>query len=326
MTEVAMRGRAGCLILMAVLATSSHAQELRQDVRKLATIATPVRIHRVSVCGSTGLAAGLGAKGSVYVWRLPSGETVSNPPAEDGLTALDCSADGKWLAGGKRDGSVLIADTSGKSVRTLAVGSERVNELKFSPDGSLLAVRVAGAPVRLWNPVRGTLVAELKTDFGGSTSMAFSPDSSLFATANGDTAVRIYDRNGKLKLTYSGLLLEPFAIGFLDAKQIVVGGADSMLTILDASDAHVVRQLPKQSDPIFEVAVLSDGTSLCSLQIDAMGLKKFTTSLWDLRTGSQRELAVDGHHIVGFGSTLGHKGLLFTADSDSTLTAWELAN
>jgi len=317
-----MKGRAGWLMLILAFATSSNAQ----DIRKLVTINTPVPIHSVSVSDPSGLAAGLGANGSVYVWRLPSGETVSNRPAEDGVSALTCSPDGKWLAIAKRDGSVVITDISGKSAKTLAVATQSINNLKFSPDGSLLAARVSGAPVRLWNPVQGTLVAVLKTDFSGSTSMAFSPDSSLFATADGDTAVRIYDRNGKLKATYSGFLLEPFAIAFIDGKQIVVGGADRMLTILDASDAHVVRQLPKQPDPIFAVAGLPDGMGLWSLHIDAMGLKKYTTLLWDLRAGSERELPVNGDHIVGFGTTAGHKGVLFTADSDSTLTAWEFPN
>jgi WD40 repeat protein len=317
-----MRGRAGWLMLVSALATCSNAQ----DLRKLVTITAPVHIRSVSVCGFSGLAAGIGANGPVYVWQLPSGELVNKRPAEDGITALACSPDGKWLAVGKRDGSVVITDISGKTARTMAVASERINYLKFSPDGSLLAARVSDAPVQLWNPAQGTLVAVLKTDFSGTSSMAFSPDSSLFATADGDTSIRIYDRSGKLKATYSGFLLEPFAVTFIDNKQIVVGGADCILTILDASDAHVVRQLPRQPDPIFVVAGLPDGRSLWSLHVDAIGLKKYTPLLWDLRSGEQRELPIDGAHIVGFGTTAGSKWVLFTADSDSTLTVWEFLN
>jgi WD40 repeat protein len=317
-----MSGRAGWLMLMLVLATCSDAQ----DFRKLVTITTPAHIRSVSVCGSSGLAAGIGAEGSVYVWRLPSGGLVNRRPTEDGVTALACSPDGKWLAVGKRDGSVVITDISGKTAKTLAVASERINYLKFSPDGSLLAARVSDAPARLWNPVQGTPVAVLKTDFSGTRSMAFSPDSSLFATADSDTSVRIYDRSGKLKATYSGFLLEPFAITFIDGKQIVVGGADCILTILDASDAHIVRQLPRQPDPIFAVAGLPDGMSLWSLHVDAIGLRKYTPLLWDLRSGEQRELPIDGAHIVGFGTTAGSKWVLFTADSDSSLTVWEFPN
>ncbi len=323
MTGAATRGRAGWLMLILAVATCLNAQ----DVRKLVTITTPVRIGNVSVCGPSGLAAGFARNGSVYVWRLPSGELASSRPAEDGVSALACSPDGKWLALGKRDGSVVIMDVSGKAVRTLAVASNPIGDLAFSPDASLLAVNLSEAPVQLWNPAQGTRVAVLKTDFGGSTSMDFSPDSALFATADADTAIRIYDRNGKLKTTYSDLLLEPFAISFMpDGKQVVIGGADSILTILDASDAHVVRQLPKQAGPIFGVAALPDGVSLFSLDIDAATLKKFTTLRWNVRTGERRELPLDGAHLVGAGTTAGRKAVLFTADSDSALTAWVFPN
>jgi len=317
-----MRRRAGWLTLMVALASCSNAQ----DVRKLVTITTPARIRSASVCGPSGLSAGLARNGAVYVWRLP-GELVSTRPAEGGISALACSPDGKWLALGKRDGSVVVADITGKAVRTLAVTRLRISDLAFSPDGSLLAVNVTEAPAQLWNPAQGTLVAALKTDFGGSTAMDFSPDSSLFATADGDTSVRIYDRNGKLKATYSDLLLEPFAVSFMpDSKQVVIAGADCTLTILDASDAHVVRQLPKHPDPIFALAALPDGTSLVSLHIDAARLEKFTTLLWKIQTGERRELPIDGAHLVGYGTTAGHKSVFFTADSDSALTAWVFSN
>jgi len=305
-------------MLMVAVTTCSNAQ----NIRKLVTIATPVRIRNVSVCGPSGLAAGLARNGSVYIWRLPSGELASNRPAEDGVTSLACSPDGKWLAIGKGDGSVVVAETSGKPAQTLAVG-RRVSDLAFSPDGSLLAVSVDEAPVQLWNPAQGSRVAVLKTDFSGSTSMGFSPDSTWLATADADTAVRIYDRNGELKATYSDLLLEPFAISFMpDGKHVVIGGADCILTILNASDAHVVRQLPKQPDPIFWVTALPDGMALVSLHIDAARLAKFTTVLWDIQTGGRTELPIDGAHIVGYGTAAGRKAVLFTADSDSSLTTW----
>jgi WD40 repeat protein len=317
-----MRRGFGRVLLMTALVTFSYAQ----DVRKLVTITTPVRIQNVSVCGSSGLAAGFGKNASIYVWRLPSGEPVTNGHAEDGVSALACSPDGAWLAVGKRDGSVAITDISGKAARTLALSGLAIDNLAFSPDGSLLAVSRHEAPVQLWNPAKGTLVAALQTDFSGTVSMDFSPDNALFATADSDTAVRIYDRNGKLKAKYSELL-EPFAISFMaDSKQVVIGGADSTLTFLDAADAHAVRQFPKQPDPVFAVAALPDGLSVLSLHIDAAALQKFTTLLWDIRSGKPRELAIDGSHIVGYGITAGRKPLLFTADSDSSLTAWLLPN
>jgi WD40 repeat protein len=317
--------RACWMILMTAAFSFFAVATSAQDVRKLVTITTPAKIGGVSVCGTSGLAAGLVHGGSIDIWRLPSGEVVSSWKTGEGVTSLACSFDGKWVAFGKRDGSVEIADAAGKPVRTLAVAHERINDVEYAPDGSLLAVSVSGRPAQLWNPATGLLVAKLETDFSGSTGMAFSPDNSLFATSDGDTTVRIYDRTGKLKAKYAGLLLEPFAISFLpDGKQVLVGGADCTLTFLDATNGSIVRELPKQSDPIFYTAALPGGYSVLSLHIDAATLGKYTVVLWNLGTNERRELAVNGKNLVGYGEIANHQPVLFTADSDSSLTAWEI--
>jgi len=209
----------------------------------------------------------------------------------------------------------------------LAVSNRGINDLVFSPDSSLLAASPSGVPVQLWSVAKRERVAVLQTDFGDSAAMTFSPDSTRFATADTDTRVRIFDHNGKLQATYTGFLLEPFAISFThDSEQVVVGGADCTLTFLDASDGHVLRRLAKQSDPIFWVTALPNGASLLSLQIDAASLGTHTTLLWDIPAGTSRKLAFDARHMIGFGIQADEKPLFLTADSDTSLTAWGLSN
>jgi WD40 repeat protein len=309
----------GCLVMAALAATSATAQEFR----KVGMVETTTWINAVSVCGSSGLATGLAEDGSIYVWKLPAGEAVSNHPVGKEVKTISCSRDGKWLALGMDDGFVEITDISGKPVRRIAIGKVTIADVIYSPDSSLLGVRLSGAPAQLWDPNTGTLVGEMKTDFGGSTAMDFSSDSSLFATSDGDTAIRIYDRGGKLKATYTGMLLEPFGISFLPGgTQLVVGGADSMLTIVDGSDGHMVRQLAKLADPVIRVISLSDGNLLMSIHIDGVTLKKQTALLWDIRTGARREISMDAPDVVGYANTPDGKGLVFTADSKSSMTIW----
>jgi WD40 repeat protein len=321
-----MKRREGLIILAASLAIPIFAgTATAQEARKLATLATSAKIRDVSTCGTTGLVAGLGRGGSVEIWRLPAGQAISNWKAGADATSLACSPDGKSMAIGKGDGTVVIADASGKPSKTLAVARTAVEGVMFAPDGSLLAVRVHERPAQLWNPQTGSRVAELETDFSGSTGMAFSRDSSTFATSDADTRVRVYDRNGKLKSKYEGLALEPFAIDLLpDGKRLVVGGADCTLTLLDVANGHVVHQLPKVSDPVFAAAALPDGHSVLSLEIDAATLGKYTVVVWNLDTNQPHELAIDGKSLVGYGEIAGQRPALFTADSDSSLTAWEI--
>lgn len=315
------------LVLLTVAAMAAQAQDAPLSVGKMVSIATPARIQTVSLCGTTGLVAGLAHGGAVYVWRIPSGQLVASRAAEDGIRSLACSPDGKWLALGRGDGTVAITDASGKTAGRLAVSDRGINDVAFSPDGSLLAANPSGAPVQLWNVEKRKRVAELQTDFSDSAAMTFSPDGARFATPDTDTRVRIYDRSGKLQATYAGFLLEPFAISFThDSKQVVVGGADCMLTFLDASDGHVLRQLAKQPDPIFWAAALPNGVSVVSLHIDAAALGTFTMLLWDVPAGTPRKLGFDARHMVGFGTSNDDKPLFMTADSDTSLTAWVLSN
>jgi WD40 repeat protein len=279
------------------------------------------------VCGSSGLATGLAEDGSIYVWKLPTGEAVSNHPVGKDVRTFSCSRDGKWLALGMKDGFVDITDISGKPVRRITIGRAPIADVIYSPDSSLLGVRLSGAPAQLWDPNAGTLVGAMKTDFDGSTAMDFSSDSSLFATSDADTTIRIYDRGGKLKATYTGMLLEPFGISFLPGgTQLVVGGADSMLTILDGSDGHMVRQLAKLADPVVRIISLPDAKSLISIHVDGSTFKKQTTLLWDIRSGARREISMDAPDVVGYANTPDGKSLLFTADSKSSMTIWTFSN
>lgn len=298
-----------------------------QGLRKLATLSAAGHVRGVSVCGDTGLAAVLASDGAVIVWRVGSGEAPTRRPAEGGVRAMACSADAKQLAIGKRDGSVTITNISGKTLRTLAVSKWGIDDVAFSPDCAELAVSIHESPVELWNPATGARIATLETRFSGTGSMDFSPDSSLIATADLDTAVRIYDKTGKLKAKYEGLLLEPFTISFMpDGKQVVVGGADCTLTFLDAADGHVVRALPKQPDPVVGASVLPGGTSLLSLHVDAAALKRFTVNLWDLRTATPHDAGIDGRKLVGYGVLSDHQPVVFTVESESRLAVWTLPN
>ena len=298
-----------------------------QNVQKLVTISTPEKISTVSVCGTTGLVAGAARDGLIHVWKLPSGEQMASWKSGSPVSALACSFDGKWLAIGGEDGAVKITDAAGKLVRMFAAAHATVDSVVFAPDGSLLAVSTHQNPVQLWNPGTGTRVAELHTNFSGSTSVDFSPDSSLVATADADTAVRIYDRNGKLKASYTGLLLEPFVISFRpNGKEIVVGGADCAFSILSAADGRMIRRLPKSPDPIFAAAVLPDGDRVLSLQLDAATIRNYSVMLWNLGTNERREVGIAGKNMVGYGEISNHQPVVFTADSDSSLTAWSIPN
>jgi WD40 repeat protein len=311
--------------ILTLAALSLTISACAQDLHKLVDLTTTSDVRGVDACGETGVVGALGRDGSITLWQLPSGEIVRKIAAQEGIRSLACSADAKWLAIGKQDGTVRIEAIAGLPIQTLNVAHGAIVNLAFSKDKSVLGVEVRGSPAQLWDTVRGTLIAALQTDFSGNGDMAFSPDGKLFATADLDTAVRIYDTSGKLKAKYAGLLLEPFTISFMPSgNELVVSGADGTLTILAASDGHRVRALPKSSDPVFFSAVLPTGNSVITVQEDATSSHQSTTLLWDLRSGTHRNLPLNGDAIKGFGVLQNHQLVVFTADSKASLGVWEV--
>jgi WD40 repeat protein len=95
-------------------------------------------------------------------------------------------------------------------------------------------------------------------------SLAFSPDSAMLASADGDTAIRIYDAHTGVLRTHcnrsAAWLLETFSLDFFpDGKSPLVGGADRTISMIDPMNGKIVRALPKQSGVPKALLVSPDG-------------------------------------------------------------------
>jgi DNA-binding SARP family transcriptional activator len=109
----------------------------------------------------------------------------------DGIGTVGLSRDGRLLAVGDKNGTVAIYDLhTRRLLQEASQGQEQVNDLEFSPDGSLLAISTNGEgdPVRLWD-LRG---AQVRYDLKRAdnvhvvTGVEFSPNGSSLVTLSVD--------------------------------------------------------------------------------------------------------------------------------------------
>jgi hypothetical protein len=181
------------------------------------------------------LAAGT-KSGSVYLWDLGRTPPVEEKRSASGgiIPAVTFAPQGEMLATG--DKTVGLWGWPGAD-RPLALADEpwmEVRDLRFSPDGRLLAVGLATGAVRLWHldgpdPVRGPL---LKRHTNSVVSVAFSPDGRLLATA-GDRRVVLWDASTREVLREWKVPGHCFGhIAFApDSRHLVLGSDDDDLVL-----------------------------------------------------------------------------------------------
>ena len=304
------------------------------EMKEVARIAVPadvqVRFLMVSPDGRQ-LTAVCGDR-KLRLWSLAPGQgpTLLRTLDVEGeaVGTLAYSDDGAWLAAGTSQGTVAVfkAETGERVARfaTTSHGPGGVQSLALAAHGTLVAVGPMNGPAELWDVASVKQRATLPAPFGGSNALAFSPDGMRLASADEDTGVRLYDAAGVLRATVDDLPLESFALTFTaDGKQLVLGGADKRITVLDAATGRMVRQFPKQADAIaWLVAPRAGGTVVSgSFKDESMNLPGPTLT-WALSGAGPREISA--RERFNGGGALADGRLLLTTMREGAIVVWDV--
>ena len=100
----------------------------------------------------------------------------------DYVVAVSFSPDGKRLASGSYDSTIILWETaSGNLIRKFEPGVGKVYAVAFSPDGKVLASSHTDGDIKLWDVESGRLLQSLKADTYAVYLLAFTPDGALLA-------------------------------------------------------------------------------------------------------------------------------------------------
>lgn len=215
--------------------------------------------------------------------------------------------DSTQLAVGRPSGDVDFLDVNdGSTISSFPAHGDRIADIAFSPDGSLMGTRCGSEPSRIWTYPNLSVQSSVSLPLVAGAGFDFSPDSSMLAVAVRN-AVSLFDTSdGSFLRSFNGHTSSTLAVDVGPDNQLLLSGStDRTAKIWDLQSGAVLHTLP-HDNWVRAVAFSPDG------RIAATGTVGVDRSLrlWDVETG---DLLV--RYTVDMG--LGPQGIEFSADGQT---------
>jgi len=141
----------------------------------------------------------------------------------------------EYMVSGSDDMSLSLWNPSESSKRIVQMTGHQaqVNDVRFSPDGKIIASASFDKCVKLWNGITGGFIASLRGHANAVYQVAFSADSRLLVSSSCDSTLKVWNVNKrKLMNDLPGHADEVFAVDWsTDGKKVASGGKDKVLKL-----------------------------------------------------------------------------------------------
>lgn len=243
------------------------------------TASSPI-ISLVYSPDSTWAAFGL-ADGHILLHNFTTNITTTLEAHQDAVRSLAISPDGRVLASGSDDHTIILWDMPLATPRQpLSAHTDWVMSLAFSPDSKWLLSGGADTQILLWQMPDGALVQTLPSPHTqGVSALAFNKNGTLFASASRDNGVFLWDFASRTPRGQP-LLGHTRAVNTLafspDSRVLASGSSDNTVILWDVFTQQAIGLPFAHNDEVLSLDFYPDGNTLVAATFEGI------LTLWDV--------------------------------------------
>jgi WD40 repeat protein len=213
-------------------------------------------------------------------------------------------------------------DNTQKLIHTLLGHQATISQIKYSPDGKIIASASWDQTIKLWNAQTGELINTLKGYQDGINSIVFSPDSQTLISTGEDKTIKIWNLVGQAKLikTFTGHTDSIKTVTVSPNSELIASAGYDNTIKLWTIKGDLLQTIKAHNLAITSLAFTPDS------KISASGSWDNTVKIWSIKNaGKSSELLhtltghQDGVTTVSFNSD---GTVLATGSGDRTIKLW----